>query len=99
MSLVSAPLFVAKLPVGYMSGKLLEIYVPATGPTNGKMMWLIIAFTTLSSPVLLSIFWKCLSNTDDESEHEKEGVDKETLRFAAMNEGMRMKETDSDGIT
>ena len=98
MSLVSAPLFVAKLPVWYMSGKLLEIYVPATGPTNAETMWLIIAFATLCSPVLLSIFWKSLSNTDDESEHEKEGVDKETLRFAAMNEGLRMKESETDGI-
>jgi hypothetical protein len=67
MALSSAPLFLAKLPVGVMSGYLLEKYCPQEGPRNSKMMWLIIGLSTISSPILLSCFWGYVSKTDDAS--------------------------------
>eukprot|EP00551_Chaetoceros_affinis_P015223 CAMPEP_0203695500 /NCGR_PEP_ID=MMETSP0091-20130426/6949_1 /ASSEMBLY_ACC=CAM_ASM_001089 /TAXON_ID=426623 /ORGANISM="Chaetoceros affinis, Strain CCMP159" /LENGTH=62 /DNA_ID=CAMNT_0050567071 /DNA_START=175 /DNA_END=360 /DNA_ORIENTATION=+ len=50
MALASAPLFLAKLPVGMMSGFLLEKYCPEEGPRDSKFMWLIIGLTTAPSP-------------------------------------------------
>lgn len=61
MALASAPLFLAKLPVGMMSGYLLQKYCPEEGQRNSHMMWLIIALTTASSPVLLTLCWGYLS--------------------------------------
>ncbi len=62
MALSSAPLFLAKLPVGMMSGYLLQKYCPEEGPRNSHMMWLIIALSTASSPILLTVFWSYISN-------------------------------------
>eukprot|EP00929_Paragymnodinium_shiwhaense_P113911 TRINITY_DN82215_c0_g1_i1.p1 TRINITY_DN82215_c0_g1~~TRINITY_DN82215_c0_g1_i1.p1 ORF type:complete len:522 (+),score=65.78 TRINITY_DN82215_c0_g1_i1:254-1819(+) len=60
MSLASAPIFVAMLPVGWLSGHLLARYCPAdpgdgtgTAERNSQVMWLIIGVLTLTSPVLL----------------------------------------------
>lgn len=69
-ALSSAPLFLAKLPVGFMSGYLLEKYCPADGPRNSKMMWFIIGMTTASSPMLMTLLWKYISRRDHGSEHE-----------------------------
>ena len=66
MALSSAPLFLAKLPVGFMSGYLLQKYCPEEGSRNSKMMWLIIGATTVVSPVLLTIFWKYVSYKDND---------------------------------
>lgn len=72
MALSAAPLFLAKLPVGVMSGWLLEKYCPATGPRNSQMMWLIIGLTTLSSPIFMTVFWKYISYKDlDEDEDDE----------------------------
>jgi hypothetical protein len=65
MALSSAPLFLATLPVGFMSGYLLDRYCPETGPRNSKMMWFIIGVTTISSPVFMTVFWKYISYDDD----------------------------------
>mmetsp|Transcript_8125 Transcript_8125/g.12227 ORF Transcript_8125/g.12227 Transcript_8125/m.12227 type:complete len:508 (+) Transcript_8125:129-1652(+) len=69
MALASAPLFLAKLPVGMMSGFLLEKYCPEEGPRDSKFMWLIIGLTTAPSPILLRIFWKYLSKQNDLGRH------------------------------
>jgi hypothetical protein len=71
MALSAAPLFLAKLPVGVMSGWLLETYCPASGTRNSQMMWLIIGLTTMSSPICMTIFWKYISYKDLDEDEEK----------------------------
>ncbi len=66
MALSSAPLFLAKLPVGMMSGYLLQKYCPEEGERNSKLMWLIIALTTASSPILLTLMWGYVSKRENE---------------------------------
>jgi hypothetical protein len=56
MSLSYLPFFVAKLFVGVLSGMLLARFCPATGPRNSPMLWLIIAFITMITPLGLLIF-------------------------------------------
>ena len=67
MALASAPLFLAKLPVGMMSGYLLEKYCPEDGQRDSKTMWLIIGLITAVSPILLTVLWGYLSQRDDET--------------------------------
>mmetsp|Transcript_3865 Transcript_3865/g.5762 ORF Transcript_3865/g.5762 Transcript_3865/m.5762 type:complete len:545 (+) Transcript_3865:88-1722(+) len=74
MALSSAPLFLAKLPVGVMSGYLLEKYCPQEGPRNSKMMWLIIGLSTISSPILLSCFWGYVCKGTDSSMNSAERI-------------------------
>lgn len=66
MALSSAPLFLAKLPVGFMSGYLLQKYCPEEGERHSKIMWLIIGLTTIVSPILLTVFWGYVSKKDDD---------------------------------
>merc|ERR1712194_560823 len=58
MALSSAPLFLAKLPVGVLSGVLLERYCPETleegQERHSGVMWLIIGSLTATSPILLT---------------------------------------------
>ncbi|CAJ1962681.1 unnamed protein product [Cylindrotheca closterium] len=65
MALSSAPLFLAKLPVGFLSGYLLERYCPEEGERHSQTMWLIIGLLTASSPILLTVFWGYISQNDD----------------------------------
>jgi len=67
MALSSAPLFLAKLPVGFMSGYLLQKYCPDEGERHSRKMWAIIGFVTLTSPILLTLCWKCISDRNDDS--------------------------------
>ena len=76
MALSSAPLFLAKLPVGMMSGYLLQKYCPEEGERNSKAMWLIIGLTTASSPVLLTVFWNYISKRSDDDDYDV-GEDRE----------------------
>jgi hypothetical protein len=70
MALSSAPLFLAKLPVGLLSGVLLQKYCPETlNEENGeirhsKTMWLIIGLSTICSPILITLLWGYLSGGD-----------------------------------
>jgi dipeptide/tripeptide permease len=70
MALSSAPLFLAKLPVGLLSGVLLQKYCPETlDEENGevrhsKTMWLIIGLSTICSPILITLLWGYLSGGD-----------------------------------
>ncbi len=51
MALSLLPYFVAKLGVGFMSGRLLEAFCPATGPRNSQALWLIIACMAAICPI------------------------------------------------
>jgi Dipeptide/tripeptide permease len=64
MALSSAPLFLAKLPVGMMSGYLLQKFCPEEGERNSRIMWLIIGLTTASSPILLTLCWGYISKKE-----------------------------------
>ena len=66
MALSSAPLFLAKLPVGFMSGFLLQKYCPEEGERNSKVMWLIIGLTTATSPILLTACWGYISRKGED---------------------------------
>jgi hypothetical protein len=68
MALSSAPLFLAKLPVGFMSGYLLQKYCPEEGERHSKTMWFIIGATTATSPILLTLFWSYVSKRDDDDD-------------------------------
>jgi len=65
MALSSAPLFLAKLPVGILSGVLLQKYCPETlqegEVRRSRVMWLIIGLLTATSPVVLTCCWKYVS--------------------------------------
>jgi len=70
LALSSAPLFLAKLPVGFMSGYLLQEYCPKEGERDSKTMWLIIGLTTILSPILMTVFWGYISKRgEEESEY------------------------------
>ena len=75
MALSSAPLFLAKLPVGFMSGYLLQTYCPEEGERHSKTMWFIIGATTATSPILLTLFWSYVSKRDDEEDKYTELID------------------------
>ena len=70
MALSSAPLFLAKLPVGMMSGYLLQTYCPEDGPRRSKHMWLIIGLTTAVSPVLLTLLWSYVSDRSEDAPYD-----------------------------
>lgn len=77
MALSSAPLFLAKLPVGFLSGILLQKYCPEhleEGEVrHSKTMWWIIGCMTIGSPICITLFWnyisggECGQNQVDES--------------------------------
>ncbi len=75
MALSSAPLFLAKLPVGMMSGYLLQKYCPEDGPRNSKLMWLIIGLTTIVSPILMTVCWGYISKRSDDTSSDTEHYD------------------------
>merc|ERR1712113_787124 len=66
MAIANAPLFLVKLPTGIMSGYLLDLFCPEEGARRSKFMWAIIGVTTAVSPLLMTMFWPCISKTDEE---------------------------------
>lgn len=70
MALSSAPLFLAKLPVGFMSGQLLQKYCPAGEgqQRRSRQMWFIIGATTAISPILMTLCWKYISHKDSKDD-------------------------------
>jgi hypothetical protein len=56
MSLSYLPFFLAKFFAGGLSGVLLAHYVPETGARNPQMLWLVIAATTMITPIGLLVF-------------------------------------------
>ena len=75
MALSSAPLFLAKLPVGFLSGYLLERYCPEEGERHSQTMWLIIGLLTATSPILLTLFWGYVSQKETTLiHHQMQGI-------------------------
>jgi dipeptide/tripeptide permease len=72
MALSSAPLFLAKLPVGFLSGVLLQRYCPLTledgQERHSQTMWLIIGLLTASSPVCMTCCWNYITKRDHAGE-------------------------------
>jgi len=89
MALSSAPLFLAKLPVGTMSGILLQKYCPEEGERHSSTMWLIIGLTTAVSPILMTLCWKYISKTDDD------GGGTELRELAPSEQPLESSETQS----
>lgn len=58
--LSSAPMFAAKLVVGVMSGFLLEEFCPLNPPRRCAIMWLVVAATSIVSPLLLVACRRCI---------------------------------------
>lgn len=69
MALSSAPLFLAKLPVGFLSGFLLQKYCPEhldEGEVrHSRTMWLIIGVSTVVSPIMITLLWGYISGGED----------------------------------
>ncbi len=61
MAQSSAPLLLAKLPVGFMSGKLLQRYCPKHLGEGEVRHSKIIALSTIISPVLITLLWGYIS--------------------------------------
>ena len=85
IALSSAPLFLVKLPVGFMSGYLLQKYCPEDGERNSQMMWWIIGLTTIPSPILLTIFWKCIYIPSDNTSHTNIAITTAELHQSSNN--------------
>jgi POT family proton-dependent oligopeptide transporter len=68
MALSSAPLFLAKLPVGFLSGVLLSRYCPEHleegEARHSKTMWWIIGLSTIVSPIMITVLWDYISSGD-----------------------------------
>ena len=75
-ALSAAPIFVAKLPVGFLSGYLLQTYMPEDEEKERQpqMMWLIIGLLTISSPIAITVFEKCIREPEKGRERSKERV-------------------------
>jgi len=55
-ALATAPLFLATVPVGLMSGFLVSAFLPEDGrPQQPRMLWLVVGLTTMISPVLITL--------------------------------------------
>lgn len=65
LSLSQAPLFLAKLPIGGLSGWLLQTYEPEKGDHNPRMMWFIICLTTLLPSLILILCRPFLIKEED----------------------------------
>ncbi len=91
MALSSAPLFLAKLPVGILSGVLLQKFCPESvedgEERHSRTMWLIVGLLTATSPILLTCCWGYVSKKEDRSEAEfREGVSYMELRKTGSGE-------------
>jgi len=78
MALSSAPLFLAKLPVGFLSGLLLQRYCPEhleEGEVrHSKTMWWIIGLSTIVSPIMITLLWGYISGGDTEGSTSGNGM-------------------------
>mmetsp|Transcript_12374 Transcript_12374/g.30246 ORF Transcript_12374/g.30246 Transcript_12374/m.30246 type:complete len:668 (+) Transcript_12374:174-2177(+) len=96
MALSSAPLFLAKLPVGFLSGLLLQRYCPEhleEGEVRqSKTMWWIIGLSTIVSPILITLLWSYISGGCAEGASGR--VDTNGARMSSNNEGERLTEVD-----
>lgn len=61
MGLAGIPWFLAKFTTGLYSGKMLSIFVPASGPRDSSMMWFIYALIACVTPLTLILARRWLS--------------------------------------
>ena len=58
-------MFLAKLPVGFLSGLLLQRYCPENleegEVRHSKTMWMIIGVSTIVSPIMITLLWGYIS--------------------------------------
>lgn len=88
MALSSAPLFLVKLPVGMMSGYLLQKYCPEEGPRESRLMWLIIGLTTAVSPILLTLCWGYVSKKDEDGNGDIEEIESSSQSSQVLGQEM-----------
>lgn len=67
MGLSELPLFLAKPLVGFLSGYLLTVYCPPTGPRDSGQMWLIIGLMTVAAPICMVVFRKRIERRPEET--------------------------------
>lgn len=86
-ALATMPLFLAKFPVGFLSGFLLNKYMPEGGTTNGKMLWLIIGIVTLSSPVSVCLLEKWIREPESNTSNNSNSVSNNEIgpKFTILN--------------
>lgn len=91
-SLASAPMFVAKLFAGGMSGALLQEYCPENPPRDCQVMWLIIGVVTMLSPIMMTLLRKVI---------QPEGTDKRMLADDEIDdeEGGGLQSITNGGVT
>jgi len=73
VALGSAPIFLAKLPVGFLSGYLLEAFCPKEGPRDSTKMWWVLFCITAPAPLMLTLFKKCLGNIEAPEQSQDKG--------------------------
>ncbi|CAK9046304.1 MFS domain-containing protein [Durusdinium trenchii] len=87
LAITMAPMYLAALPVGIISGWCLATFCPQNVPAEerrSQLMWLIIGVTGFISPVALWIFQKRLILPEDstnEPEDDGEGEIRQTRRL------------------
>jgi len=64
-ALSTVPLFASHLFAGGFSGYLVQEHCPSSQRCDGRPIWLLVALTTLTSPLLLLTFRTCLFKADD----------------------------------
>jgi len=92
----SAPIFLAKLPVGVLSGWLLQEYCPKEGERNSMMMWWIIFLITMPAPFLLTGFRSCLGSTGQEEDPKAMKMVNSSSSGSDMNPEESDESTDAD---
>eukprot|EP00434_Breviolum_minutum_P044979 symbB.v1.2.040237.t2/scaffold7092.1/size13377/1 len=94
LAITMAPMYLAALPVGLISGWALATFCPQNVPAEerrSQLMWFIIGVTGFISPVALWIFQKRLILPEDEHPQDKdddgEGEIRQTRRLRDAGEG------------
>lgn len=104
-ALAAAPLFVAKAPVGLMSGWLLETYMPEDSDKkrNPQMLWFIIGMLTISSPIGITLFEKYIreplknsksSSSGNGSGRNKSGSGKNGDQYQSLTQNIEMSDNE-----
>lgn len=98
MACASAPMFLAKLGVGGISGWLLTKYCPDTStPENGKCdgfnLWLLVFLMTISSPILILLLKPVIASEGNDL------VDENNDETEPLNKPSRVPDTRDDLVS
>jgi len=91
VALGSAPIFLAKLPVGFLSGYLLQAFCPKEGPRDSTKMWWVLFGITAPAPLMLTLFKNCLGNIEAPEESQDKGS-----AVASSKESTEDRSSDND---